>query len=96
MTNPTETTPTKPVGTLRDGALKATIWKRQSEKGPFYTVDLSRTYTDRDGNFKDSKSFSNAELLRIARLAEIAYSEVLIFKGYDPEAEYEAEHGGDQ
>lgn len=59
----------KPTETLRDGSLKATIWKNEGEKGPFFTVNLTRTYQDGSGNYQDSDSFSGNELLRIARLA---------------------------
>ena len=30
-----------PADTLRDGAVKATIWKRESDKGAFYATTLS-------------------------------------------------------
>lgn len=63
----------KPIDTLRDGSLKATIWKNFGEKGNFYTVNLTRTYKDEAGNYHDSDSFSGSELLRIARLAGKAY-----------------------
>ncbi len=76
------TTKTKPIDTLRDGSLKATIWKNQSEKGGFYSVEFSRTYKDGE-SFKDSHSFSGAELLRISRLAEIAYTEITIHRAKD-------------
>ena len=69
MTNSTKQTP---AATLRDGATKATLWQQQSEKGVFYNVTLSRTYKDGD-EYKNSSSFSGAELLRVARLAGKAY-----------------------
>ena len=72
----------KPIDTLRDGSLKATIWKNPSEKGSFYSVDISRTYKQ-DEVFKDSHSFSGTELLRIARLANIAYDEIAILRSTD-------------
>lgn len=68
----TNSTKQKPAATLRDGALKATLWQKQSEKGVFFTVTLSRTYRDGD-EYKDSHSFVGAELLRIGRLAAKAY-----------------------
>lgn len=67
----------KPINTIRDGALKATIWERTSEKGPFFSVELSRSYRTEDGTWKDSSSFVGDELLRIARLASLAYDETL-------------------
>jgi hypothetical protein len=69
-----------PIDTLRDGSLKATIWKNSGEKGDFYSVDLTRTYKQGD-QFKDSNSSSGSELLRIARLAHIAYDEIAIMRG---------------
>jgi len=66
----------KPTETLRDGSLKATIWKNDGEKGPFFSVSLTRIYTDDAGNYHDSDSFSGSELLRIARLASRAYDRI--------------------
>ncbi len=64
---------TLPIETLRDGRLKATIWKNHGDKGNFYTVTFSRSYKDEDDNWKDSDSFSGSELLRIAHLSTRAY-----------------------
>ena len=64
----------KPIDRLRDGALKATIWANESQKGTFYSVEFTRTYkSDADGQYHDSKSFSGSELLRLAHLATKAY-----------------------
>ena len=63
----------QPTETLRDGSLKATIWKNEGEKGAFFSVNLSRTYKDEAGNYHDSDSFSGTELLCIAHLATRAY-----------------------
>ena len=95
MTSNTPSTPNRPYSTIRDGGLKATLWQRQGEKGSFYTVELSRTYTDADGKFHDSHSYSGSELLRIARLADIAYGEILIAKGLHPEPEANVTNPGD-
>lgn len=73
----------QPVQTLRDGSLKATIWANFGDKGTFYSVQLTRLYQDAEGNYHDSDSFSNAQLLRIARLAHIAYDEILIYRSND-------------
>ncbi len=62
-----------PIETIRDGSLKATIWKNLGEKGNFFTVNLSRSYKDEADTWHDSDSFSGSELLRIARLASRAY-----------------------
>lgn len=50
----------------------------------FYSMELTRTYKQ-DDQFKDSNSFSGSELLRIARLAHIAYDEITIMRGKSSE-----------
>lgn len=79
----TQKTNSKPLATIRDGALKASIWKNQGEKGPFYSVRITRTYTDEQGNYHDSDSFSGSELLRVARLASKAYDETAALRAQD-------------
>ncbi len=69
------TTENKPTETIRDGKLKATIWKNPTKKGHFYSVDISRTYKQGDV-FKDSHSFSGSEPLQVARLAHKAYDRI--------------------
>jgi hypothetical protein len=63
----------RPVETLRDGSIKASIWKNEGEKGTFFAVTFARTYEDKDGKLQDTNSFSGVELLRLARLADKAY-----------------------
>lgn len=75
----------KPQATLRDGALKATIWKNQTENGTFYSVDLGRTYQDEQGNYHDAHSFSGSELLRIARLSGRAYDAIAELRAAEQE-----------
>lgn len=77
------TTNTKPLEVIRDGSLKATIWRNAGEKGDFYSVRITRTWTDEQGNFHDSDSFSGTELLRVARLAGLAYDLIVIQRRND-------------
>ena len=63
----------KPATTLRDGNLKAVIWKNAKEDGMFYSTTFSRTYKDGEGNYAYAYGFSGSELLRLAQLATKAY-----------------------
>jgi len=66
-----------PLDTLRDGALKATIWEQADKDGDIYhTVSLARTYEDREGKLRDTASFSANDLLRVAELAREAHGVV--------------------
>ena len=75
----------QPFDKIRDGALTATIWKNEHEKGVAYSVEFDRIYTDQEGNYQNSKSFSGAEILRVARLAEKAYDAIAEAKTEDRE-----------
>ena len=67
----TTTMPNKPVAMLRDGRLKAALWRNENREGEqYFSVTLAKTYEDKDGNPKDTTSFSESELLRIAELAK--------------------------
>ena len=81
----TQKTNSKPIETIRDGALKASIWKNQGEKGPFYSVRITRTFTDEKGNYHDSDSFSGSELLRVVHLAAKAYDRANELRAADAE-----------
>ena len=63
----------RPVESIRDGAIKAAIWRNESENGAFFSVTFGRTYTDENGKAQSSDGFSGSQLLRLARLAEKAY-----------------------
>jgi hypothetical protein len=89
----------KPFHEIRDGLIKATIWKntRQKNERPIiiYSVDVTRSYKDNGGNWKESTSFSGNELLRVANLYERAYNAILNARklentSEDPQEEPEA------
>lgn len=63
----------QPADVIRDGALKATIWRNEGEDGPFYSTSLARTFEDREGNLRDAHSFSGSDLLKVSELARKAY-----------------------
>ena len=64
-----------PEETIRDGFLKATIWKNEGEKGPYFTVSVAKTY-EKDGELRDGHSFSGQDLLPLAELMRRAYGRV--------------------
>ncbi|MEM9494976.1 MAG: hypothetical protein AAGA09_03150 [Pseudomonadota bacterium] len=62
-----------PVETIRDGALKASIWRNEGENGPYFSTKLAKTYEDRNGDLKDAQSFSNGDLIKLSELTRRAY-----------------------
>ena len=83
----------KPAFTLRDGTLKATIWKNDGEKGPWFSVDFSRGYRV-DGNWKDTSSIRGDDLLKLAFLAQEAYAKQLQLKAAHRDSVNSDEEGG--
>lgn len=78
----TSKTKNKPITTLRDGTLKATLWANDTQQGGvLYSVEFSRSYKDSNDQWQESSSFSNGEILRVARLAEKTYDLISELKG---------------
>ena len=75
----------KPAATLRDHNIKAVIWRNQSDKGAFYSVEFIRSYKDGD-DWKEARSFSNGQLLQVGRLAGMAYDKIAELEAADREA----------
>jgi len=72
---------TKPIQTIRDGRLSASIWCNQHTKAngkpvTFHSVTFERLYQAEDGSVKNSTSFSGTELLRFAELSRLAYQRI--------------------
>lgn len=67
-------TKSPPEETLRDGNLKAAIWRNEGERGPYWSVTLSKTYRDDQGQPRDTQSFTGTDLLRVAELSRDAYA----------------------
>ncbi len=62
-----------PKDTIRDGRIKATLWRNEGEKGPYVSTDFSRSWQDAEGQWHDSKSFGLGDLLGLSELARTAY-----------------------
>ena len=62
-----------PAETIRDGSLKATIWRNEGEKGAYHTVNLARTYKDNEGNLRESTSFRAQDMLPLSELSRQAH-----------------------
>ena len=81
MTNDTKT----PSAIIREGALKATIWKNNGPHGDFYKVTVTRTFKQGD-DFKETGSLTGAENLQASRLRLQAYERTLELEAADREA----------
>lgn len=71
----------KPVDTLRDGSLKIAIWKNDTEHGVRYsTGGVVRSYKDKSDQWQETRDLSNGELLKAARLLNLAYDRIAVLR----------------
>ncbi|MGJ8530136.1 hypothetical protein [Maritalea sp.] len=65
--------PRRPEDTLREGPLKAAIWRNDGENGAYHSVTVARTYKDQDGKLQDTQSFRPKDMLGLSELARQAH-----------------------
>jgi len=58
----------QPIHKIRHGAISASIWRQDTDKGPMFNVTFQRTYKDGD-NWKNSGSFGQKNLLVLSLIA---------------------------
>ena len=66
----------QPVFETKFGAVKATVWENQNEKGPRHTIDLYRIYKDAEGQWQRSNRFAMNYLPKLEKAAAEAYREL--------------------
>jgi hypothetical protein len=81
----TETPINKPETIRERGGLNAKVWRNATAEGrTYYSVTIVRTYRAPDGGFRDSSSFGEDDLLRLARLATRAHDRVRELRSEEP------------
>ena len=62
----------QPAHKIRHGAVSASIWCQQTDKGPLFNVTFQRSYKDGDA-WKNSASFGRNNLLVVSLIAARAF-----------------------
>lgn len=65
-------TNSQPVHKIRHGAVSASIWRQETEKGPMFNVTFQRAYMDGEA-WKSSNSFGRKDLLVVGLMAARAF-----------------------
>jgi hypothetical protein len=58
----------QPAYKFRLGLITATIWDNDG----FYSVDMTRSYKNTEGNWQNTTSFAHADLLNLSKCADRA------------------------
>jgi len=61
-----------PVKRIRIGLVTATVWKNETADKPFYSVQVSRAFRDKDGAWQNSDSFNHDDILNAVKVLERA------------------------
>jgi hypothetical protein len=64
----------RPAFEARYGRLKVTVWRQESDKGPWFNVVLSRGYKDESGQWQTANTFGVRDLLEVSKLCTEAHS----------------------
>jgi hypothetical protein len=64
----------RPIHEVRHGRIRAAVWRNQTEKGPMYSVTVTRSYKDAEGAWHDSHSFGFDDALTVAKAMYDAHS----------------------
>jgi hypothetical protein len=88
---------TKPVARVTIWPVSAAIWQNHSSKGgdPFYSVTVQRTYKDENGKLQNTESFNAGDLLTLAKVADLAHSQIIKLRAADRAAKGAAEALGE-
>ena len=77
----------KPASKVVMYPITAAIWRNENERGAFYSVTFEITYKDKDGNFKTGNSYSPDDALLLAKVANMAHTEMFKLRNADRAAQ---------
>jgi hypothetical protein len=81
----------QPAAKINLHPVSAAIWRNENQKGAFYSVTFERSYKDDDGKWHRSGSFNASELLLLAKVADLAHSEIHKLRAGDRNTQSEDE-----
>ena len=65
-------TGTRPVHKIRHGAVNASIWRKDTERGPMFNVTFQRSYRNGE-DWKNTGVFGRRDLLALSLIATRAF-----------------------
>ena len=71
----------RPVATFKQGGVEVSVWKNPTEKGDMYNTTIRNSYKDdKSDEWKETTSFSPADLAVLAQLSGQAFQEIVRLK----------------
>lgn len=73
----------KPVSKVQLYPITAAIWRNDVNGQPVYNVTFEKTFKDGGGEYQSSSSFGVEHLLLVAKVADLAHSEIYRLRASD-------------
>jgi|SRR5580704_14355207 hypothetical protein len=71
----------RPVATFKQGGVEVSVWRNPTDKGDMYNTTIRNSYKDdKSGEWKETTSFSPADLAVLAQLSGQAFQEIVQMK----------------
>lgn len=87
----------KPAGKIKIFPITAVIWRNSGEKGNWYSFEIERAYKGKDGKWQTTNKYGEDHALIVAKVADLAHSEILNLRAADRDAAPQAAaEGGEQ
>lgn len=77
----------KPAARVKMSSITASIWRNEKDGRAYYSVTFERSYKDDAGNFQNSSSFFAGDLLLLAKVADLAHTEISKLLASDRQAQ---------
>jgi hypothetical protein len=74
-----ETQPKKnapPIARVQVGTVQGAVWRRETDKGAFYSATFTNRYKDAKGDWHDGDSYSHMDLLAVQEAARQLYADI--------------------
>lgn len=73
----------KPVAKVQRYPITAAIWRNDVNGQATYNVTFEKTFKDGEGRYQSSSSFGAEQLLLLAKVADLAHSEIYKLRASD-------------
>ena len=77
----------KPAAKIQMFPLSSAIWRRQTDKGVFFSATFERSYRDENGKWQSTSTFNAADLLTLAKLADATDSKIRELRAVERQSE---------
>ena len=81
---------TSPAHKIRIGNVSSIIWRNPSEKGAWYSVQISRSYKNGDDEWRNTDALGYDDILTAAKLLDLAHTWITSQMDADRKARKEA------